>query len=344
MKTVLFCGHRSAYGLSHLAPVLRGFDVIAVVAATEKRWANFRQQLSGKAIVHPPSLFAAADTIADVARPLRQRLGEWLHTGRRLASICRHAGVPVWWTSDANEPSFVRRLSEFSPDLILSAAFPQFFSLELLGAARLGGINFHPALLPQYRGSHPHFWAIAKGEKEGGVTAHSMTEVLDGGPVVAQIRFPILNMYYSEYYRALVERTPALVGEVRDFLVHGHLPQPQTGETSFFRNDREIHHCVSWSRMKANEIHNLVRTEQAFCTFRGRLVSLRRADLLHGNRNLTNRVTVEPGTIVDIEETRVVVAAQDDCIGIASLSDGRREMKLARWTARHRPRIGERFS
>jgi methionyl-tRNA formyltransferase len=344
MRTVLFCGHGSRYGLSHLGPVLRNFDVIAVVAATQGRWANFRQQLSGEAIVYPPSLFAPVDMIADIARTLRRRLAEWLYTDLRFALICRRAGVPVWWTSDVNEPGFVRKISECTPDVILSAAYPQFFSNGLLGAARRGGINFHPAALPQYRGSHPHFWTIAKGEKEGGVTAHFMTQILDGGPVVAQIRFPILNMYYSEYYRAIVERTPALVGEVREFLVSGQHPTPQTGESSFFRNDREVHHCVSWGLMNANEIHNLVRTERAFCTFRGRLVWVRRADVCSDNRNMTNQATVEPGTIVDIEDTRVVVAARDDYVGIASLSDGRRKMKFARWTARHRPRIGERFS
>jgi methionyl-tRNA formyltransferase len=344
MRAVFFCGHNSPYGLAHLKPILRSFDAVAVVVATEERWADFGQKLVGQRFSYPSPLFTAVDDMIDVTRSVARKLAGWCQADKRLSPICRNAGIPVWRTGDVNDPDFVRSMSECAPDVILSAAYPQMLSGDLLETARRGGINFHPALLPRNRGAHPHYWAIAKGDAEGGVTAHWMTERLDAGPIVAQIHFPISTMYYSEYYRAIIEHTPALVCEVESNLASGTAPIPQTGESSFNNNDREIQHRVSWSLMHARVIHNLIRTDKAFCTYRGHLVWIRRAELLSSNRNITKYTVVEPGTVVDIDGSYIVVAAADGYIGISSLSDGGCNLSFGRWVARHRARIGERFS
>jgi hypothetical protein len=47
---------------------------------------------------------------------------------------------------------------------------------------------------------------------------------------------------------------------------------------------------------------------------------------------------------VDIDGSHIVVAAEGGYVGISSLSDGGCSLPFGRWVARHRARIGERFS
>jgi methionyl-tRNA formyltransferase len=337
MKTVFFCGHESPYGLAHLEPVLRRFEVIAVVAATNRCWEIFHCNLVGQTFSYRPPVRRIAANILEHARRLFLRVSD-------INSICRRNGITLLWCNDVNQGSFLKTLEILKPELILCAAYPQVFSGPLLTIAKKGAINFHPSLLPKFRGAHPHYWAIATGAEQGGLTAHFMTESLDAGPVIAQIPLPIGNLYYSEYYRTIVEHTPLLVGKVAEFLSAGKSPIPQIGEGSYFRNDREIHHRIFWRTMTATTIWNLIRSERAFCSFRGRLVWARRADLLTQNRNMTNGVIVEPGTIIDINEAHIVVAARNGFVGLTVLSNGMYNTSFKAWVAHHRARIGETFA
>ena len=53
-------------------------------------------------------------------------------------------------------------------------------------------INIHPSLLPKYRGLHTHARAIEAGDSEAGCSVHYVTEGVDEGDVIDQVRVPIL--------------------------------------------------------------------------------------------------------------------------------------------------------
>lgn len=77
------------------------------------------------------------------------------------------------------------------PDLIVTACFPRRLPASLLHRARAGGLNVHPSLLPAYRGPTPIFWQLRAGERTVGVTVHRLSDVLDGGDIVAAKGLPI---------------------------------------------------------------------------------------------------------------------------------------------------------
>lgn len=52
--------------------------------------------------------------------------------------------------------------------------------------------NFHPGLLPEYRGSGAFSWAIINGERETGVTLHELDVDIDHGPIIDVWRFSIM--------------------------------------------------------------------------------------------------------------------------------------------------------
>ena len=84
-----------------------------------------------------------------------------------------------------NSAESLDRLRELKPDLLVTAAYGQILSAELLSIPRLGGINLHGSILPAYRGAAPVARAIQNGETETGVTVIRMTPQIDAGGVVA---------------------------------------------------------------------------------------------------------------------------------------------------------------
>ncbi len=64
-------------------------------------------------------------------------------------------------------------------------------------------LNIHPSLLPKYKGLHTHRRALEAGDAEHGCSVHFVTPELDGGPVIAQSRVPVLR---SDNEETLTER------------------------------------------------------------------------------------------------------------------------------------------
>src|SRR5262249_55246742 len=100
-------------------------------------------------------------------------------------------GVPVEQPEDVNAPESLGHIRALTPDLLLTAAYGQIVSAELLTTPPLGGINLHGSILPAYRGAAPVARAIENGEVETGVTVIRMTPQIDAGGMIAVARTPI---------------------------------------------------------------------------------------------------------------------------------------------------------
>ena len=95
-------------------------------------------------------------------------------------------------SKQAFEAAMIEALLAVKPDLIVLAGFMRVLSATVV--ARFAGqmINLHPSLLPKYPGLDTHARALATGDNEHGASVHWVTAELDGGPVIAQVRTPIL--------------------------------------------------------------------------------------------------------------------------------------------------------
>ena len=91
-----------------------------------------------------------------------------------------------------------------TPDLIACAGFMRIMTPVLIEPWRGRMINIHPSLLPLYKGLHTHARAIANAQKFGGCSVHFVTAELDGGPVIAQTRVPIVQGDTAETLAARV--------------------------------------------------------------------------------------------------------------------------------------------
>jgi|RifCSP13_3_1023840.scaffolds.fasta_scaffold09621_2 methionyl-tRNA formyltransferase len=348
LRTLFFCGDRSPYGLSHIGPVLDAFNVDAIVVATEARWNLFKDALAGKKYQTTDREAKPVGVTRRIANslfrivPIQGNDKDGRGTG--IAESLRGRDIPVWSVFDVNDAAFLEKVRRANPELILSAAYPQIFSNDLISIPSRGSINFHPSLLPKYRGAHPHFWAIVRGENESGLTAHFMTESIDAGDILAQIAFPISQYNYRQLYEKMIAETPGFVKTVARYLQETRpAVQQDPMKATTFRNDRDIHRRVFWNIHTAEEIRNLSRTLSAFCFFRGRKIMIHETFVTNGNRNLTNDVRVEPGTIVDVNGDCLAVKTIDACINIRKLDDGKKIVSFEKWAKKHGIHIGEKF-
>ena len=82
-------------------------------------------------------------------------------------------------------------LEGLNVDLAVMAYVLQFAPDSLVRIPKQGTIQYHPSLLPKYRGPSSINWPIIKGEKTTGLTIFRPNEGLDEGPIVLQKETPI---------------------------------------------------------------------------------------------------------------------------------------------------------
>src|SRR6201996_2815578 len=147
----------------------------------------------------------------------------------RLAAAATAAGIEVTVQAD---PKLVAA-SEIpaGTDLIVTAHSHARVSKEALAKARLGGIGYHPSLLPRHRGIAAVEWTIKQGDPIAGGTVYHLADRMDAGAIAAQDWVFVKN---GETARQLWERALAplglkLLGEVIDYArIHKALPaKPQ---------------------------------------------------------------------------------------------------------------------
>lgn len=150
-------------------------------------------------------------------------------TEDRLAAAARAAGIEVVVQAD---PRLVAA-TEIAPntDLIVTAHSHARITGEALASAKLGGIGYHPSLLPRHRGIAAVEWTIKEGDPIAGGTIYHLADRMDAGAIAAQ---EWVFVKKGETARELWERALAplgqkLLAEVIDYAkVHKALPaRPQ---------------------------------------------------------------------------------------------------------------------
>ncbi|MET0378066.1 MAG: phosphoribosylglycinamide formyltransferase [Spongiibacteraceae bacterium] len=83
-------------------------------------------------------------------------------------------------------------IDSYQPDLLILAGFMRILTAGFVRHFHGRLLNIHPSLLPKYPGLHTHQRALDAGDSEAGATVHFVTEELDGGPAIVQVRAPII--------------------------------------------------------------------------------------------------------------------------------------------------------
>jgi phosphoribosylglycinamide formyltransferase 1 len=98
--------------------------------------------------------------------------------------------------ADARDAAIARVLTDAGVGLAVLAGYDQLLRPSYFAAFAGRTINIHPSLLPAHGGRGMlgmavHRSVLAAGDAETGVTIHEVTNELDAGPILAQIRVPV---------------------------------------------------------------------------------------------------------------------------------------------------------
>jgi len=268
-----------------------------------------------------PSLRALAESgdevVALVAQPDKPS-----GRGRKLTppptkQLAGELGIPVLQPSGIRTDEFVRELKKLNPDLICVVAYGKILPKAVLDLPRLGCINVHASLLPEYRGAAPINWAIARGEKVTGVTTMMMDEGMDTGDVLLQREMPIDDEDTGKTLSGKLSQLGAeLLIETIELLRKGELrPQKQDESRATYapllkKEDGRI----DWGK-PAVEIGNLVRGmlpwPGAFTTLGGKLLKVFKVRVLEGQGR--------PGEVIESQSGVLRVGTGEGTIEIEEL-------------------------
>ncbi|MGY3777562.1 methionyl-tRNA formyltransferase [Isobaculum melis] len=211
-------------------------------------------------------------------------------------------------------------LKELAPDLIVTAAFGQFLSEEVLAIPKHGCINVHASLLPKYRGGAPVHYAIMKGEQETGVTIMYMVKKMDAGDIISSRSIPITKQDdVGSMFDKLSDLGRDLLIETLPALLAGDITPIKQDETqvTYSPNISREQEQISWD-MTAQEIDNMVRGLRPWPVAYTLLFNERIK--MWAVYPLTEQTTQKSGTIIELcKESFKVAAGQGTVLEILSL-------------------------
>lgn len=329
MKTILFGGHISRFGFAVIKSLLSHpfFAIDTLVLADYNRWNTFYQKLA---------LDAEGINWQRKYRRQTKAVRQWLQENA--------PEVKVVMTSDANTTTSLDQLDDYK--VVLSAAFPQIFSKAFLAATDDKAINFHPSYLPRCRGANPIYWTIASQEDYGGVTAHYLTERIDRGAIVAQVKilFEPTEITYEVLYEKVIAVLPALLEELAAFYKEQKESIAQHDLTAtFFKENRDIHKKVYWEKEDFYKVSAKIRAGSAFTYSNNKKILLKHPfQFLNKTIFTSNNIDqlLAPGTLVHYDTEYLWIRLQEGYIKVKYLVP-KKKYDLRRFFKKHIFRIGE---
>ena len=181
---------------------------------------------------------------------------------RRLkaAQIAAHMGVNVLKADRETLPAVFAE-SE-SIDLIVVFGSEIIFPQSFIDTCPVPIVNFHPALLPHYRGPRPLHALVLNGDADryGGFTAHILTGEIDAGPIIKQI--PLALSDYPDvicWEEAILGSSEGLIREgVIPFLEGSLSPSYQDEDEASYFASSQVPDAITHS-MSFREVENFLQ-------------------------------------------------------------------------------------
>jgi methionyl-tRNA formyltransferase len=295
------------------------------------RIAIIGQQDFGKAVLE--AFLARGDTVAGVFCAPEKEGGK----PDPMKVVALEKGLPVFQFSSLKAPEAAAAMKGLEADIGIMAFVLQFAPQEFVGIPKRGTIQYHPSLLPKYRGPSSINWPITKGETKTGLTIFRPSDGLDEGPVILQKETPISenDTLGSVYFDRLFPMGVAAILEAADLVMAGRHREVVQDESlasyeGWFRaNEARIHWAnhVDW-------IHNTIRGSDpapgAWTTIGGR-----KLQLFGSRKHLVRTFGAVKGKIGEIAEVgaeTIRVTAQGGQIELSKVKpeDGKK-MPAAEW-------------
>ena len=226
------------------------------------------------------------------------------------------------------DENLLQTIRELSPDIAFVCSYNYLLPKELYEIPKYGTLNFHPSLLPDYRGANPYFHVINNGETKTGITMHFLDDGFDTGDIVEQIEVPV---YENDTMGSLFSRQNELTGklcvETVNKIERGEkLVGKKQSNVENFKKAPKIHPDtddvrIDWSK-SVREIDRFIR---ALNPFFGAVSKINGVDIIFWDVEFVENpaASVLPvGTVSEITKEEIYISAKDGFIKTKILSIG----------------------
>lgn len=156
-----------------------------------------------------------------------------------VKKYAREAGLKILQPEKFRDEHFLNELADLKADLQLVVAFKMLPEV-VWGMPRLGTVNLHASLLPDYRGAAPINWAIMNGEKVSGVTTFLLKHEIDSGNIIFQEPVEVTDeMTAGDLHDLLMEKGADLLLKTVDAIAAGNFPL--IDQTELLKGREPIH-------------------------------------------------------------------------------------------------------
>ncbi|MGH8687950.1 MAG: methionyl-tRNA formyltransferase [Burkholderiales bacterium] len=248
-----------------------------------------------------------------------------------LRVAAQDKGLQVHQLKSLKAPEALQAMKAANAEIGIMAFVLQFAPQEFVATPRRGTLQYHPSLLPKYRGPSSINWPISRGEKETGLTIFRPTDGLDEGAVVLQKKTPIgeNDTLGNVYFERLFPMGVQAMLEAADLVVAGRHQETVQDESkaSYEGWFREAEARIHWGS-HVDVIHDLIRGSDpapgAWTTLGGAKLQL--FDSRKEPVRTFGAVRGKVGEVLGVEEGRLVVTAQGGRIHAAKvkLGDGKK--------------------
>ncbi len=223
---IVFFGTPDFAATSLSAMVAAGFQVVCVVTAVDK----------------------------PVGRG--QKIGE-----SAVKKTAQSLGIPTLQPPNLKSSLFIESLASYRPDLGVVIAF-RMLPEVVWSMPRLGTMNLHGSLLPNYRGAAPIHHAIINGERKTGVTTFFLKHEIDTGDIVSSVEMDIgEDETVGELHDRMMHTGANLMVNTLNQIEEGHyqtMPQPVISNSKVAP---KLHRnfCELTTDLTVQDFHNKLR-------------------------------------------------------------------------------------
>jgi methionyl-tRNA formyltransferase len=219
-----------------------------------------------------------------------------------LRAAAQEKGLKVYQFKSLREPEASQAMEESGADLGIMAFVLQFAPHEFVTIPKHGTIQYHPSLLPKYRGPSSINWPIIKGETETGLTIFRPSDGLDEGSVILQKKTPIGpdDTLGTVYFNRLFPMGVQAMLEAADLVLSGKYKETEQDESqaSYEGWCRTAEAKLDWAK-PIDHVYNLIRgcnpAPGAWTTFNGK-----KLQIFDARKILFRRFADVPGKIGEI--------------------------------------------
>lgn len=155
----------------------------------------------------------------------------------------------------------IEKIKQIKPDVICVVAYGKILPKEIIEIPKLGCINVHGSLLPQYRGAAPIQWAVLNGDKQTGITTMYMDEGMDTGDMILEQKVEIgEDETTGELWYRLSKIGANLLVKTLKLIENGKAPREKQPENYTLAPmlKKEMAR-INWQEQTSEQIKNLVR-------------------------------------------------------------------------------------